>query len=572
MKSKEIEEKKVRTEVLIIGSEAAGAKAAIEAKIAGADVLLVTKGLVGRSGSTVMAGRGIQAPIGHQDPRDNPAVFFEDVIRGGAYLNNQKLVERLTELALTEIPKMEQWGAKFVKKGDKFAQYETPGATYARSLIPLGHGGVQWSKTLRSELRRQHVKIIEDCFITSLLFSGGRITGAIGILLREGQLIVIEAKKTILATGGCAQVYRRTDASRDATGDGMALAYHAGAELMDMEFQQFFPLACYTPPLEMSQFTAYLRYFLHGKFYNSRGEAFMERYLPLTKDWDLRDATSRAIYLENKAGRGSPNGGAYIAINHLPKNLIDNWIRIEAPPDLKKVEALGIDIYKDALEVGPACHYSMGGVRVNENCETTLENLYAAGEVAAGMDGAERIDGGPAITWCLTMGYISGRHAAAAAKEGAWEVANEEQIKREKEKIVRLWHKEKGISAYNAKNTLKDIMYEHCGLVKDEQGLKKALHGIEELKTAILPRLWVRDSSKIFNKELVEVLEAINMVELTEMIVNASIMRKETRQAHYRPDYPSRNDGKWLKNIIVKKDNENIVYSKVDPIITKMKV
>ena len=562
--------REIETEVLVIGSEAAGAKAAIESQIAGADVLLVTKGLVGRSGTTVMAGRGIQAPLGHQDPRDNPDVFFEDVIRGGAYLNNQKLVERLTKLAVTEVPKMEQWGAKFLKKGDKFAQYETPGATYARSLTPIGHGGVQWSNALRAELKRQKTKIIEDCFITGLLLSDGQVAGALGVSLHDGQFIVFRAKNTILATGGCPQVYRMTDASLDATGDGIAMAYHAGAELMDMEFQQFFPLACYTPPMEMSQFTAYLRYFLHAKFYNSRGEAFMERYLPLAKEWGLRDVTSRAIYLENKYGRGSPHGGAYIALSHLPENLVDDWIEREKPPDMNKIQELGIDIRKQALECGPACHYSMGGVRVNENCETTLARLYAVGEVAAGMDGAERIDGGPAITWCLTMGYIAGRRAAETAKELDWLDINLEQVKAEQKKVTKLWERKEGIKGFEVKSKIKDIMWEQCALIRDREGLERTLSVAQNIKSDDLPRVCVPDSSRVFNKGLVEALESINMVELSEMIVRAALMREETRQSHYRTDFPDRDDKKWLKNIIIKKEKGKMTFTTAHPVITRM--
>ena len=232
-----------KTEILVIGSEAAGAKAAIDAQEEGADVVVVTKGLKGRSGSTVLAGPGIQTPIGHGDPRDNPDVFFEDVIKGGAFLNNQALVERLVNLAVTEIPKLETWGATFKKAGDKFVQYRPPGASYPRSLLPVRPAGHQYRKAFSSQFKRLNTRIMEDVIrhpITgvrrpgigrSCLFSPGR------------RVIVLRAKTTILTTGGCGQIYRMTDTSRDATGDGMNMAYEIGAELMDMEFQQFFPYA-----------------------------------------------------------------------------------------------------------------------------------------------------------------------------------------------------------------------------------------------------------------------------------------------------------------------------------------
>ena len=564
--------KEIKTEVLVIGSEAAGAKAAIEAQDDGADVLVVTKGLVGKSGNTVMAGRGVQAPLGLMNSRDNPDVFLEDVVKGGGYLNNQKLVERLVNLSVTEVPKMEKWGAKFMKRNDKFLQYQLPGSSYPRSLAPVGyHGGLQWRSAFKSQFRLRKTKIMEDTFITRLLLSDGQVAGAFGISLRNGQWVVIRAKETILATGGCSQIYRKTDGSLGATGDGMILAYNAGAELMDMEFQQFFPMCCYTPPFEMSMLTANLRYGLHARFYNSLGEPFMERYLPIDKEWGLRDLTARAIYLENVYGRGSPHGGAYIAVNHLPENLINDWIKRERPGYIPKLERMGINIRKHALECGPACHYSMGGVRVNENCETALGRLYAAGEVASGMDGAERIDGGPAITWCLTMGYIAGKRAAEAAKELDWLDIDLEQVKTEQEMINSLWERQEGMKGFEIKYKIKDMMWEDCALVRNRHGLEEGLRLIQKIKKEDLPNLCICDSSRILSKGLTEALEAKNMVELSEMILRAALMREESRRSHYRTDFPKSDNLKWLRNIIIKKETGGMTFTTVPPVMTKIK-
>jgi fumarate reductase (CoM/CoB) subunit A len=562
----------IKSEILIIGSEAAGAKAAIEAQEAGADVLVVTKGLVGKSGNTVMAGWGIQAPLGHMDARDNPDVFFEDVVKGGSYLNNQKLVERLVNLAVTEIPKMEKWGANFMKRGDKFVQFQLPGSSYPRTLHPIGyHGGLQWRKAFKSQFKRLNTRIMEDILITSLLMSDGQAAGAFGISLRDGQFFVFRSKTVILATGGCTQLYRKTDGSIDATGDGLMLAFDAGTDLMDMEFQQFFPLCCYTPPFEMNMLTGNLRYGLHARFYNVEGEAFMERYMPLNKEWGLRDPTSRAIYLENKYGRGTPNGGAWIAVNHLPENVIDEWIRRERPAYLPKLQKMGIDIKKHALETGPACHYSMGGVRVNENCETGIPRLYAVGEVAAGMDGAERIDGGPAITWCLTMGYIAGKETAGKAKAFEWPDINSDQVKAGQEEIELLYGRSKGVRGFEIKDKIKDVMWENCALVRDRQGLISALGAVEEMKRHSVPDLCVPTPSRIYNKPFVEALEAKNMVYLAEMVLRAAIMREESRGAHYRTDFPKKDNKKWLRNIIIKKDKDGFSFSTATPAMTRMK-
>lgn len=563
--------KEVKTEVLIIGSEAAGAKAAIEAQEADADVLVVTKGLVGKSGNTIMAGSGVQAPLGHMDSRDSPEVFLEDVVKGGAFLNNQKLVERLVNLSVTEVPKMEKWGAKFMKRGDHFVQTQLPGSSYPRTLHSISlHGGLQWRHAFKSELKRLETKILEDVFVTTLLLTDGQVAGALGISLRDGQFILFRSKITILATGGCSQVYRRSDGSRDATGDGMVLAFDAGAELMDMEFQQFFPLCCYTPPFEMSMLTANLHYFLHGKYYNALGEAFMERYLPLAKEWGLRDLTSRAIYLENKSGRGSPHGGAYIAVNHLPENLIDEWIKRDKPVYMPKLEKAGIDIRRHALECGPGAHYSMGGVRVDENCRTTVPRLYAAGEVASGMDGAERIDGGPAITWCLTMGFIAGREAANKARDLSWLNVPMEQVEREQNRIKTFSSRRKGIKGFKVKEKVKEIMWEHCALIKDRDGLEKGLSSILHIRGQDLPNLCVESPYKEFNQGMVELLEGIHLVTIAEMIIRAALMREESRQAHYRTDFPGRNDKNWLKNIIIKREKGEMAFSTDVPTMTKM--
>lgn len=564
--------REIKSDILIIGAEAAGAKAAIEAQEGGADVLVVAKGLVGKSGNTIMAGWGIQAPLGHMDPHDNPDVFFEDVVKGGAYLNNQKLVKRLVNLAVTEIPKMEKWGAKFQKNGEKFIQYQLPGSSYPRTLHPIGrHGGLQWRKAFKAQFKRLGTKIIEDVFISNLLLSDGQVAGAFGISLRDGQFILFRSKVIVLATGGCSNIYRKTDGSADATGDGMMLAYNAGAELMDMEFHQFFPLCCYTPPFEMSLIPGSLRYELHAKFYNALGEEFLERYLPLSKDWGLRDPTSRAIYLENKYGRGSPHGGAYIAVNHLPDNIVEEWIKRAQPAFLPKLEKVGIDIRRHALETGPGSHYTMGGVRVNENCETAIPRLYAAGEVASGMDGAERIDGGPAITWCLTMGHIVGKEACQAAKDLNWLDINVEDVEREEKRLNSLLKQKKGIRGFEITNKIKDIMWESCALVRDGEGLKKGLSLVEKIKGNDLSRICVPDSSPVFNKGLVEALEAANMVELSEMAMRAALMREETRKSHYRIDFLNRDNKKWLKNIIIKKEGGKMVFNSVPPIMTELK-
>jgi succinate dehydrogenase/fumarate reductase flavoprotein subunit len=246
------------------------------------------------------------------------------------------------------------------------------------------------------------------------------------------------------------------------------------------------------------------------------------------------------------------------------------WMEVENPPDMEKLAKTGIDLRKDAMECGPACHYSMGGVRVNENCETTLPRLYAAGEVAAGMDGAERIDGGPAITWCLTMGLIAAQEAVRKARDLDWLETDADEIRAEISRIDRIWKRRQGVKGFEIKNKLKNIMWDYCSLVRDGEGMTRGLEMIRQIQKDELPKVCVPDESKVFNKGLLEALESINMVDLSEMITSAAIRREETRQSHFRTDFTARDDKKWLKNIIIKNDRGRMKFTTAAPIMTRM--
>jgi len=574
-----IVDQEVKVDVLIIGSEAAGSKTAIELDELGVkDVLMVTKGLFAKSGVTLMAGWAVQAALGHMDPRDNPEVHLEDVVKGGGYLVNQKLSEVLVNAAITEVPKLEKWGAKFLKIGDKFLQIQAPGSTYPRSLHSYGlHGGIQWRKAYKSEVMRRRIRVMEDVFLTDLLLSDDGAAGAVGFSIRDGHFILFRAKLVVLATGGMAQIFSVTDAAMEATGDGMAMAFRAGGELMDMEFLQFFPLGCYWPDVSRVKgvYPADLRYTLHARFYNALGEQFLERYMPMAKEWGLRDPTSRAIYLEAKYGRGSPHGGAWIAINHLPRNVIDNWIKTQHGEEKRwywtKLEQMGIDLKQDALECGPVSHYTMGGVRVDEKCETTIPRVFAAGEVAAGMDGAERIDAGPAITWTQTMGYVVAKEVAKKLKGLDWAKLDEGQVREKYERTYAPLSRQKGVRGCKIKRDIQDAMWECCSLVRDEKTMEEGLKKINKIIEEDIPRVSVAKSSKVFNKDWVEAHEAMNMAQLAEISIRAALMRKESRKSHYRTDYPKMDNENWLVNIIAKKDGEKVKLITTPPVITKIK-
>ena len=322
---------------------------------------------------------------------------------------------------------------------------------------------------------------------------------------------------------------------------------------MDMEFQQFFPTIVYAPSAfrGSDEGGGEFRYGLHPKFFNSEGEEFMERYEPLAKSWGLRDPTSRAIYLENKYGRGSPSGGAYLSARHIPRNVIQGWIDRWRPRWVPKFKEMGIDIFEDGVEVGPGCHYSCGGIRVNENCESSLPRLYAAGEVASGMDGAERIDGGPAITWTQVMGYVVEKEVAKKIKDTDFLAIDQNQVKEETAKLETLWKRKEGVRGFTVKNKIKQIMWDQVSLVRNEKGLEEALKTIQQMNAEDIANLCVPGPSRAFNVAWREALEASNMAAICEMVTRSALMRKESRKSHYREDYPAQDDANWIKNIII---------------------
>ena len=565
-------------DTLIIGCGAAGSFAAIEAADNGASVMLVSKGLLGKSGDTIMAGSGIQVALGQMDERDNPDVHFEDTIRAGAFLNNQKLVDRLVHLAPEQVLKLATWGAPFVKMGEKFYQTAPPGSTYPRVLeLKGGRGGPQISRVLRSEVlkRKAKINIFEEIYIANLLVVEGRVAGAIGFCMHDGQFIVFRAKTTILATGGCVQIYKECDGSTEVTGDGVHMAYQAGAELIDMEFQQFFPYACYWPTLyRMAGFPCDFRYVLHAKLYNIEGELFMDKYLQSSHEWGvsgLRTATCRAILLENMKGRGSPHGGAYVDISFLPENLIAaQYEKTQKSRTIDDLMKIGIDVHKQAVEAGPASHYTMGGVRVDINCRTSVPGLYAAGEVAAGMDGAERTDGGSALMWCITMGHVTALESVRLAKETDLIEINEKHIMAELKRINSLWERKEGVRGSDIKNHIKNTMWECCSLLRNELKMKQGLEEIQRVQAEELPKLCAPGTSRIFNKGWADCFEAEVMTDISEMVLKAAQMRKESRGAHYREDYPKQDDINWLKNIVIKKEDSGMTLKSVPAVITKM--
>jgi fumarate reductase (CoM/CoB) subunit A len=556
--------KVIHTDVLVIGGGIAGIRAAIEAHDNGVHVILVNKGAFGRDGAAVwMAGDGFQAAL---YPPDSLEQHIEDTVRGGHLLNNQELVKTFLSLAPQSVEEISKWGMRLAKDGDKFLQARLPGQTYARSIHHVHFGkmlGAEYRKALpRQVRRRKNIRVMEDLFFVDFLKNGDEVVGAVGLDLIRGAPVVINAKATILATGGFMGCYSFTTANSMATGDGHGAAYRAGAAMTGMEFVQFMPTAALWPDIvHGDMFTYSLLNHLCAIFYNSMGERFMEKYYPEEKDWATREAAARAIAKEVREGRGSPHGGCYLSLRHLPKNLIDEWLERNKDSEfLRSLKRMDFDLREDGLEVGPAVHYVQGGCWIDERCRTNLGRLSAIGEVGSGgKDGADRLAGN-SLPFCMAMGVVSGRDAAKRVTSDRMPELDEAEV----EGLIKRLHaplERKGqVSPQEVKARVRRNLQTNAVFQRRAEDLNAGIKEIEEMRDVMLPKLSTRAKAKRFNREWVDALEAENMVDVAEMILRSALMREESRGLHEREDFPASHP-EWLKHIIIERVEGRMSFS-----------
>ncbi|MDY7035862.1 MAG: FAD-binding protein [Thermodesulfobacteriota bacterium] len=560
MENKEVEQ----TDVLVIGGGIAGIRAAIEAHDKGVNVILANKGPFGRDGAAVwMAGWGFQAALYHPDSIEQ---HIADTIKGGKFLNNQELVKTFLSLAPKALEEISKWGMRLAKEGDKFMQARLPGETYARSIYHVHFGkmlGAEYKKILpRQVKKRKKIHVIEDIIIFDLLKNGDEVVGAIGLDLVKGTPVVINAKATIVATGGYMGCYNFTTANSTATGDGHGFSYRAGVKMTGMEFVQFIPTVTLWPQIVRGDLFPYsLLNAVYGMFFNKMGERFMERYYPKEKDWATREAASRAIAQEVREGRGSPHGGAYLSFKHIPKNLMDTFLETNKESSfMKNLERTGFNIREDALEVGPGAHYVQGGCWIDEKCRTNLGRLYAIGELGSGgKDGADRLAGN-SLPFCMVMGYVAGKEAAKNESSGDLPEIDKTQVDRLTKKVHEYFDRTDGVRPKEIKVKVRGILGEYAIFQRNAEGLKDGIKQIEDIKTEMLPKLSCAAKTKTFNLEWMEALEAENIVDVAEMILRSALMREESRGLHERSDFPEK-DEKWLKHLIIKKVDEKMSFS-----------
>lgn len=553
------------TDVLIVGAGGAGMYAAIAAARGGASVILLDKSLVGRGGATVMAQMTVAAALGQQEP-DDWTIHLEDTLKAGRGLCNEELSALLCREGPKRILEMEEWGTRWAREEGHIKQEMAPGHSRKRCCyVDFLNTGPAVAATLRRKVGEiQAIRRISNIAVIEVLVKDGRALGAVGFHVADGELVMFHAKAVILAAGGLTKLYARNSASANMGGEAYALALWAGAELVDMEFVQFFPIGHLAPrlvgmdPIMWDPF----RYKLGGKLLNGRFEEFLDRYggEDFGKYTAMRDLAAYAILKEAEAGRGTVHGGAYLDFRHLP----EKQLRAAFGPVIDRLLANGIDLTKTPVEVGPMAHYHMGGVRVNANLATRVEGLYAAGEAVGGANGANRLSGN-----AITEAFVFGAQAGACAADYSRRAELRREILPARaafEGLEALSHggaKEKRTPA-SLQAELQNLMWEQAGPFRTGEKLAAALRRIKQMQQEDLPNLRLSQDNA-FNLDVQDWFELRAMLTTAETVVTAALARRESRGAHQREDFPDADEA-LLKNQVMELKDGKLLTRWVSPV------
>ncbi|MEM1042358.1 MAG: FAD-dependent oxidoreductase [Bacteroidota bacterium] len=533
----------VTTDVLIIGAGAAGLRAAIELHEAGRDVLAIGKRKHGDA-HTVWAAGGINAALGSLDPEDRWDIHAADTLNEGHHVNNAQAVELLARHAPERVRELDRWGADFSKTEEGEINQRYFGAqSFRRTCFKGDITGRAILEALVAQAKRLEIPYRQDTFITEILVDDGRAVGAIGYDMNTGDVLVFHANAVILAAGGHTSVYVRSSSRSDEnTGDAQTLAYNAGAVLRDMEFVQFHPTGKLWPEDQRGELVTEAVRGEGGRLFNSERERFMERYSPKQMELDARDVVARAGYAEIQAGRGTPNGGVWLDISHRDSD----YVRDRLPRMVQEFADVGVDITEEPMEVAPTAHYAMGGVEITdfETCATTVDGLYAAGESVAGVHGANRL-GGNSLAETVVFGQIVGAHLAGNLPERVQ--ISDDCVNEALGRIRRLAESAGQHEPEALIERLRRVMWDHAGIIRDEDGLIEGLAKLEALR---------RDAEDLNvqaapgNEQFEQAINLHFMMTACEAILRSALARTESRGAHFRSDYPDTVSG-WRKNVQV---------------------
>jgi succinate dehydrogenase / fumarate reductase, flavoprotein subunit len=567
-------------DVLVIGAGGAGLRAAVESSANGAKTAVITKSLLGKA-HTVMAEGGVAAALANVDDRDNWRVHFSDTMRGGQYLNNWRMAELHAKEAPDRVRELEAWGALFDRTSDgRILQRNFGGHRYPRLAHVGDRTGLEMIRTLQDHGIHLGLDVFMEHTVLTLLKDGGRVVGAFGYDRERGRFHLFRARAVVLATGGIGRAYKITSNSWEYTADGQSLAYRAGAALMDMEFVQFHPTGMIWPPSVRGILVTEGVRGEGGVLRNRDGKRFMfadipPLYVNQTADneeegWRYtqgdknarrppelltRDHVARCIRREVKEGRGSPHGGAFLDIAWIKEKLPNSaeHIKKKLPSMYHQFKQLAdIDITKEPMEVGPTTHYVMGGIRVDGDTQMSdVPGLFAAGECAAGLHGANRL-GGNSLSDLLVFGKRAGEYAAQFAKSNRLGTVDMGQVSAAERAALAPFEREGPENPYAVQHALQDVMQDLVGIVRQESEMKSALEKIAELKARAGQA--AVSGHREYNNGWHTAIDLQNLLTVSEIIALSALDRKESRGGHFRDDYPSKSEEYGKFNTIVRQD------------------
>ena len=591
-------------DVLIIGGGSAGLRAAIGAHDAGANVIIISRSKRGDPHTTLARG-GINAALGTMDPEDNWMIHALDTLREGEFIADYEKVEVLCKNAPDAIKELVNWGARFHREKDGRLTQRFFGAhTYRRTVFYEDWTGLEIIRVLMEQVNKRKIKVIDNVYITKLLKSdddgddvnGERslsstatqeeevvkeeVIGAVGVDIKNKEFVTFECKSLILAAGGHTRVYP-VSSSRifENYGEGIALAYEAGVDLVDMEMVQFHPTGMVWPVKAVGVLATEATRGEGGILLNSKGERFMKNYDPERMELGPRDVVARAVYNEIISGRGTEHGGVWLDVTHLRKEVIQDRL----PTMYKQFQELdGIDISKEKMEVGPTAHYSMGGVVVDIKCRTKIKGLFAVGEVISQIHGANRL-GGNSLLDTIVFGKIAGEEAARLAKQGVGDTKKTEAPSPPQSNID---NQKKGFDddyggifvvkePIKFRNDIQELMKQNAGIIREETKLQNGLKRILELKNEFYSKDNIIEVFKIDDnnsENIVITWQVKSSLVACEAIIRSALMRQESRGAHYRSDFPKLDDERFKVNIYCRKKGKRVSAASAEMVLFKQNV
>ncbi len=538
----------LKADILILGAGGAGLFAALHAydRNPRLKVVVATKGLIGKGGCSRMVQGGLNVVLNEKDSLEN---HFQDTLKGGGFINNQELAWTLVSDAPKAVHELEVKVGCFFDRGEDGKIHQKPfaGQSFDRTVHVADLTGIQLISRMTDQIYARNIQVLEETRGLDLLSSkdGHRIVGALLSDIRTGEIFVVNAKVTIVATGGCASMYKISAPSFDKTGDGMAICFRAGAEFVDMEMVQFHPTGLVAGRSRLNG--SLLEEGLRGsgaRLYNGLGERFMERYDPVRLERSTRDRVARSSFMEIMAGRGTENNAVYLDASHLGAEFVEQ----KFPGMVERVKDIGKDLAREKVEVTPTAHYQMGGVRIDTHCQSNLKGLLVCGEDAGGVHGANRL-GGNGICDSTVYGRRAGDVAAALASEEDIHPYQETEAERMRMGWLRPFLRESGENVYEIRDEIEDLMWEKAGLLRTGNKLTEAAerldYFLEKIDSANVAHRYLAH----YNMEWNNIIDVTNLITVCRMVVNSARCREESRGAHYREDFPETDNEKWLINI-----------------------